>query len=118
MTKKAATPPPATKPPKKRSTAPVQCYKCPRDHPGYPRSTLKNRRGVPYCPAHLKEYDSKRPPPWPSCPRCGENDCWFFTWAGLEKTQVECTACGLIARALDHFDALTVATIARPIERY
>ena len=55
---------------------------------------------------------------WPPCPRCGfKDEVGLPTWNGCpEKTTLTCEACGLVALASDHFDALDINGWAKPID--
>ena len=95
----------------------TQCYRCEGPHPGWKRGQLRMRKGMPYCPKHLAEYDGKHVP-WPSCPNCGDNEFGVMKWNGsVEATTTSCEDCGYSTLALQYFDRYTILTTAAPVRR-
>ncbi len=92
----------------------IRCFACPPYHEGWPRSKLRTKNKIPYCPAHYPDNGKSR---WPACPNCGDAHLGVFQWNGsIETCTVTCGVCGFSGRALDYFDRLDVQVIAAPIE--
>lgn len=96
----------------------VSCYYCPIEKT-YPRRSLKNRRRVPVCITHAKEYDENHTDNWPNCPMCNEEE-WnpIWTWGGSEEeTTVKCRECSTVFEALQMFTSYQVWMHGKPVER-
>ncbi|KKN04092.1 hypothetical protein LCGC14_1101090 [marine sediment metagenome] len=94
----------------------TRCYRCREPHPGWRRGQLRMRKGMPYCPEHLAEYDGKHAE-WPSCPNCGsQTEFGTMEWKGSVKgTTASCDDCGFSTLALGYFEHYQVWVIAAPI---
>lgn len=95
-----------------KDVALIRCFKCPSSHDGWKRSEIRKRKGVDYCLEHLPSVADK----WPNCPRCGDDDFPTFRWKGsVEATMADCDKCNYKSKALKHFDARTITTVASPL---
>jgi len=93
-----------------------RCWDCPREHPGWMRSELRNRRRLPRCPDHVLAFDRAHEP-WPHCPQCDGSSFGPVRWNGKpSKTVAVCDECGFEDLASKYFDEITIKVIASPIE--